>query len=89
MTVNEFFENLEIILRGEFEINNVAKSVSFRFTEDILAGIAPVDVDMVVDEFSADIDTMNDDKSDLDLLKIFLSRIMVPGSGRFIPATGL
>lgn len=68
-TVNEFFENLEIILRGEFEIDNVAKSVSFRFTEDILAGIAPVDVDMVVDEFSADIDTMNDDKSDLDLLK--------------------
>ena len=68
-TINEFFENIEIILRGEFDIDNIKKAVTFKFTESILNEINPVYVDQVVDEFSAEIDTMNDDKSDLDLMK--------------------
>lgn len=68
-SVSEFFENLEVILRGEFDFDNVSKYISFRFTENILGDIEPVALDQVVDEFSAEIDTMNEDKTDLDLLQ--------------------
>lgn len=67
-TVNEFFEKLEPILDGEFDIDNSSKIISFRFTRDILEEIDPVCLDDVVDDFTAEIDTMNDDKSNLDLM---------------------
>lgn len=68
-TITEFFENLEIILQGEFNIDNVRKSISFNFTENLLNNIDPVWIEKPVDEFSSDIDSMNEDKSDLDLLR--------------------
>lgn len=76
-TINEFFENLEIILRGEFNIDHVAKSVSFRFTADELAKVKPVEIESVVDEFTADVTPYFEDKSDLELLK----NISYPDSG--------
>lgn len=68
-TVSEFFDNLEIILQGEFDIDNVSKSIYFRFTADILRQIEPVTVKDVVDEYSVELDTMNDDRSNLELMR--------------------
>lgn len=68
-TVQEFFENLEVILQGEFDIDNANKVVSFEFTRQILDDIEPVYLEDVVDEFSAEIDSMNDDETDLELMR--------------------
>lgn len=59
-TVNEFFENIEIILQGEFDIDNIAKTVKFSFTSDVLRAIEPEMLWQVVDEFDADVDASDD-----------------------------
>lgn len=68
-TINEFFENLEIILRGEFDIDHFGKRISFSFTEDVISSIEDVVIEDVVDEFTIDVSADDQDKTDLDLLR--------------------
>ncbi len=55
-SVNEFFENIETILEGEFDIDHNARRISFRFTDSILDAIPQVVISEVVDEFEVEID---------------------------------
>jgi len=54
-TVAEFFEKLELFLMAEFDFDHKAKYVRMRFTSNVLSEIAPVRIDDVVDEYSAEI----------------------------------
>lgn len=54
-TVAEFFEKLELFLRGEFSIDHRAKSISFMFSINVLQSIPTVLLDNVVDEYTANI----------------------------------
>lgn len=54
-TVLEFFEKLEHLLRGEFDIDHTAKTVKFAFTAPRLAAIPEVKLDDVVDNYTSSI----------------------------------
>lgn len=54
-TVEEFFQKLEPLLRGEFDIDHYKKHITFSFTSDILAARGSVAIDAVVDQFSSTI----------------------------------
>ncbi len=60
-TVSEFFEKLEIFLRGEFSINHKDEKISFKFTSNALAEVSSVCLDSVVDEYSVSVNTDGDD----------------------------
>lgn len=62
-TIQEFFDNIEMILEGEFDIDHVSRDIRFRFTADIQEEIAasPVVVDDVIDEFEVEIDVDDDE----------------------------
>lgn len=49
-TVAEFFERLEFLLDGEFDIDHRGKSVTFGFSRDILSTIEDVCLPEIVDE---------------------------------------
>lgn len=68
-TINEFFEKLEIILGGEFNINHTDKEISFEFTHDAINSAGTVSIDDVVDEYTAEIDSLNDEAPDIEILK--------------------
>lgn len=55
-SVNEFFENIEPILGGEFDIDHADKHIIFNFTDDLLSDIEPVVPENIVDEFSIEVD---------------------------------
>lgn len=59
-TVTEFLEQLELLLGGEFEIDHRAKSISFAFTKDILNGIPPVKLDNIVDSYTTEVSSTDD-----------------------------
>lgn len=54
-TVSEFFEKLELFLRGEFTVDHRGKTVSFRFSNNILKNTPPVSLENIVDEYVANI----------------------------------
>lgn len=56
-SVSEFFEKLELFLRGEFTIDHRERHISFRFSRNVLEETKPVRIDDVVDEFTSAIDT--------------------------------
>lgn len=58
-SVSEFFEKLELLLLGEFDIDHAGKSVVFRFTSNILNEIPVCELETVVDSYDTDI--ANDD----------------------------
>lgn len=60
-TVAEFFEKLEYFLNCEFDIDHRAKFISFAFSKDVINFADPVELRMVVDEFSATISQDDDD----------------------------
>lgn len=60
-TVDEFFEKLELFLAGEFDIDHRAKTISFRFSRDVLATTPDIVLESVVDEYSASIKVDGDD----------------------------
>lgn len=69
-TINEFFENIEMILEGEFEIDHLCKTIVFRTTASVVADTEPVVLDSVVDEFEVDVDIDDDTfKSETQLTK--------------------
>lgn len=51
-SVSEFFEKLEPLLNGEFDIDHRAKTIKFAFVANTLAGVAPVHIDKVVKTFT-------------------------------------
>lgn len=59
-TVNEYFEKLELFLKGEFTIDHRAKSVNFAFTSQILKAINDVQLDNVIEEHSTEVKVEND-----------------------------
>lgn len=65
-TVAEFIEKLEVFLRGEFDIDYAADSVTFRFSRDTLEDLPPVLLDRVLDRFSTDVKTDGKDCEWLD-----------------------
>ena len=54
-SVKEFFQQLEYMLKGEFDINHKEKIISFKFTREQVGSIEEVELEDVVDEFSAEI----------------------------------
>lgn len=62
-SVEEFFTKLEEFLGGEFTIDHKARHISFSFSRMIDAKTAPVTIDEVVDEFTAEVD-IEDSKCD-------------------------
>lgn len=59
-TVTEFFEKLELFMRGEFSIDHRTRHIVFRFSIKELESASAVRIDSVVDEFSSSIDTNSD-----------------------------
>lgn len=51
-TLAEYFEKLELFLRGQFSIDHQTKKVSFSFNTSILSSVAPVCLENIVDSFS-------------------------------------
>lgn len=54
-SVAEFFEKLELLLEGEFDIDHRDKKIAFRFSRPAIQSIQPVCIDKVVDAFTAQI----------------------------------
>lgn len=54
-TVSEFFEKLELLLKGEFEFDHRERTIEFSFSKDVLAGISPVYIDRLVDKYTTEI----------------------------------
>lgn len=52
-TVDEYFEKLELFLRGEFDIDHRERKISFAFTSDILQAKDLVRLDNVIDSFTS------------------------------------
>ncbi len=63
-TVTEFFEKLELLLMCEFDFDHITQSVVMRFSKDVVAGLAPVKVDKVVDSYNVDISRDDDVQCD-------------------------
>lgn len=54
-SVSEFFEKLELFLMCEFDFDHKGKTVGMRFISSVLAEVAPVKIDDVVDSYSVDV----------------------------------
>lgn len=58
----EFFQQLEYLLWGEFDINHKQKTITFQFTHEAASSQAEVKIEKVVDEFSSEV--TDDDESE-------------------------
>lgn len=54
-SVTEFITQLERLMNAELDVDHKAKEITFAFAKTTLAGIAHVQLDKVVDEFSAEL----------------------------------
>lgn len=54
-TVQEFLENLELFLNGEFKIDHLEQSIVFRFYHEIESDTQPAYIDTAVNDFSAEV----------------------------------
>ncbi|MDE6317323.1 MAG: hypothetical protein K2L73_02855 [Muribaculaceae bacterium] len=63
-TVTEFFEKLELLLMCEFDFDHRVKSVSMRFSRNVVGDIAPVKIDTLVDSYDVEISADDDIKCD-------------------------
>lgn len=82
-TVNEFFENLEPVLDGEFDIDHVGKSISFNFVKDNIGSAGEVVIDNIVDEFGMEIE--NPDSSEDEVPELLQNIGYTDNSCRFWP----
>ncbi|MCM1490691.1 MAG: hypothetical protein NC095_07690 [Muribaculum sp.] len=69
-TVEEFFSNLEDFLFGEFRIDLIGKSVSFRSAKDIYENAGVVEIKTDINEFSADVFVRDSECKALDVANI-------------------
>lgn len=60
-TVSEFFEKLELLLKGEFDFDHRAKSVKFMFSKMVISKIPQVKLQDVVDKYTAEISREDSD----------------------------
>lgn len=58
-SLTEFFEQLELLLDGEFIINHKAKTINFKFLHNIMAEMPPVHIRKVVNKYSVDVSKDN------------------------------
>lgn len=54
-SVTEWFEKLEMLLEGEFDIDHRAKKITFNYTTSIVNDIDPVEIKTIIDEHSKEI----------------------------------
>ena len=54
-TVNEFFENIERFLGGEFDFDHKGKRIAFSFSSEKCVKAGAVELKEIVDEFSAEV----------------------------------
>lgn len=54
-SVAEFFEKLELLLEGEFDIDHRDKMIVFKFSRPVIQSLPAVRIDKVVDAFTAQI----------------------------------
>ncbi len=66
-TVREFFEKLSLFLKGSFIFDESEKSVTFRFRDELRSEAGVVDLDMIVDGYSA---AVSRDEEDADFLPL-------------------
>lgn len=62
-TVAEFFEKLELLLGGEFDIDHKSRHITFDFIRNVQARKPLVELDKVIDEFSREV-TVDDKQCD-------------------------
>lgn len=58
-TLAEFFEQLELLMGGEFSINHKAKAITFRFLYKIAYEMPSVHIEEVVNKYSVDVSREN------------------------------
>lgn len=58
-TVTEFFENLELLLYGEFTINHKLKHIGFDYTKILTENLPPIYINKVVNEYTTEISQDN------------------------------
>ena len=61
-SLTEFFEQLELLMEGEFTINHKARTINFEFSYKVAYNIQPVKIDKVISKYSVDV--AQEDKSD-------------------------
>ena len=54
-TLTEFFEQLELLMNGEFVINHKAKTISFEYSQKIAFNTLPVRIDKVVNKYTVEV----------------------------------
>jgi uncharacterized membrane protein YgcG len=54
-TLTEFFEQLELLMDGEFAINHKAKTIGFEFSHKIAKKTQPVRIDKVVNKYTVEV----------------------------------
>lgn len=54
-SLTEFFEQLELLLDGEFAINHKAKTIGFEFSQKIADNTQPVRIDKVVNKYTVEV----------------------------------
>ena len=59
-SVTEFFEKLEHFLGGEFDIDHKNKSIKFTFTSNILLNAETIEIDKVIDSYTAEVSDTNE-----------------------------
>ena len=58
-TLTEFFEQLELLMEGEFVINHKAKTIGFTFLQKTMANLLPVRIDKVVNKYTVEVSQEN------------------------------
>ncbi|WP_033147816.1 hypothetical protein [Prevotella sp. P6B1] len=61
-TLTEFFEQLELLMGGEFTINHKARTIKFQFSHKIAFDTDPVMIDRVINKYTVDVS--QEDKSE-------------------------
>jgi len=54
-TVSEFFSKLEVFMNCEFDINHKSKHIAFSFSKNVIDSADPVELQSVVNDYSAEI----------------------------------
>ena len=54
-SLTKFFEQLELLMNGEFSINHRAKTISFHFSRSLALNSQPVHIDKVVNKYTVEV----------------------------------
>lgn len=62
-SVTKFFEQLEILLNGEIDINHATRHIQFRFCGGVISSLSTVKIDNIVDESSVSVSSDTEESS--------------------------